>query len=114
MMTIKVIQPEIVGEGYPVGRPVVHLYEGERVQYKFVDFKNREDFLKKYNKIIEGLGDVHVTGIPKEYWENKEIEPNMFLRIFYSIRDKIEQCLILQNATVYVMQGGQTVDKIHC
>ena len=114
-MTIKVIQHKIDADKVEqVGIPAIHLYEGERVQYKFIDFKNREDFIEKYNKIVKGLGDAHVIGIPPEYWGNKEVEPNMFLRIFYGIRDKIEQCLILQNATVYVMQGGQTVDKIYC
>lgn len=115
MMTIKVIQ--LQGSDvrlHPVIRPVTHLYEGERIQHKYVDFKNREEFLKKYNNIVEGLGDAHVTGIPQEYWKEKQIEPGMFLCIYYSCGDKLERCIIVQNSIVYITQGGQTVDKIHC
>lgn len=113
-MTIKVIQHKMVGKVEQIGRPMTHLHECDRIHHKFVDFKDREDFLEKYNDIVKGLGETHVSGIPDEYWKDKDIPANTFLCIFYGIRDKSEQCLILQNSTVYIMQGGQTVDKIHC
>ena len=113
-MTIKVIQHKRAGKVEPVGGQVTHLYEGERIQHNFVNFSDRKEFLEKYNEIVKGLGCAHVIGIPDEYWKDKEIEANMFLCIYYGNLNELERCIILQNATIYVMQGGQTIDTIHC
>jgi len=113
-MTIKVIQHKNAGKIDQVGRPMTYLREGEEVYYKFVDFKNRVEFLERYNKTIEGRGSVSIAGIPDEYWGKKEIEAGMFLCIYYGKRSETPNCLIEQNATIFIMQGGQTIDKIHC
>jgi len=112
MMTIKVIQHKMVGE--KIGRSMTHLYEGGRVRFEFIDFENKNDFLEKYKNLVEGIEEAHVTGIPEKYWGDKEIEPNTFLCIYYNKGDKLERCIILQNSIVYIMQGGQTIDTIHC
>jgi hypothetical protein len=87
------------------------------LHYKFIDFKNREDLIEQYNKAVGGLSDIYVFGIPDKYWKDKEkdIESNMFLCIYHSTGDNsADKCIILQNSTVYVIQAGQTVDKIDC
>jgi len=111
-MTIKVILAQMEQDE----RPTTYLYEGEQVFYKSVHFKDKEEFEKKYNEIVGHLGNVSVLGIPDNYWKEKEkIEPSIFFSVFYCSGDKLENCLILQNAIVYIVnQGGQTVDKIHC
>jgi len=108
-MTIKIIQDKMAGKVEQVGRPATYLYECDEVFYKFVDFNNEEEFFEKYKNITEGLENSYIIGIPNEYWEDKKIEPDKFLSVYYN-----KNCLILQNVTVYIMQGGQTVDKIFC
>lgn len=117
-MTIKVILAQTEQE-----RPTTHLFEGEKVSYKSVHFKNREEFEGKYNEIIGHLGSSSILGIPDNYWDQKiglktgykDIEPNIFFCVYYGKENELEKCLILQNAIVYIVnQGGQTVDKIHC
>lgn len=114
-MTIKIIQHEMAGKKEKTERPMTHLFGCERAHYKDVNFENGADFIEKYNKTVEGLGDTLVIGIPDEYWKDDKIAPNVFLCIYYSVGDHpCDRCIILQNSTIYIMQGGQTIDKIEC
>lgn len=111
-MTIKVVLAQTEHEK----RSPTHLYEGEEVWYRSIYFNNREEFEKKYNEIVGHMGGSSVLGIPDNYWkENTTIEPGIFFCIYYGKKEELPKCLILQHASVYVInQGGQTVDTIHC
>lgn len=110
--------------------------KGEQVAYKFIAYENKEEFIAAYHGFKEAseketrdysdprpsqvmyfprkvisLNIIHnVQAISKK----ERVASDKFLCIYFGGKDKVDNCLLIQDAVVYIIQEGQTVDTIKC
>lgn len=110
-MEIKVCQQTSVIEG---GWPKTHIFEGERITYGNIHYKDKANF----NELVQSatIGTVFDLGIPPDWYNSaseKKVELGCFLLItFKGIEDQEYYSLIVKDAIVYITNKGQTIDKI--
>lgn len=118
MMTIKVIQRE--------EREFTSIFSARQLQYARIGYCNKAHFIETYKEcslessVIEMCmmfpKDDETYQVPGDEQKPHKTEGDMteFIKIDFLDEDKSGRRIFAQHATIYIMQDGQTVDKIYC
>ncbi len=103
MMTIKVQRKDEHGMTY--------LHEVKNPQYRYEYYKNYNDYCDLFKRQSEDyllVTHVDMRDLPADTGEGQ------LLSIHYSLEDNTLGVIFTQNAVVYVMSDGKTIDTIYC
>ena len=89
------------------------IFEGADIRHEHIVYNSGEDFIQKYNELGFSANELsgHVLGVPEEIWKKgNKIGSGYFLLIYYRI-DELK-FIVVKNATVFITNKGQTIDRI--
>jgi hypothetical protein len=91
--------------------PKTFLFEGENIRHYFGEFKNKKEFVEKYNFERHTFSG-HVIGVPEELWkEEGEERAGTYFIVWYNIPNIDElRFVFVMNSRIYITNKGQTVD----